>query len=92
MHISDGVNRKPKSTLARSAHSLGSLGGIFSGTKRDPGISTEGFSKSEETLDSMKHSVTETEDTDSDTEENSDKTTDTEAKTVPPIVVRKFVK
>ncbi|XP_057666827.1 CBY1-interacting BAR domain-containing protein 1, partial [Diorhabda carinulata] len=72
-----------KSSLFRSTGSLGSLGAIFSSTykKKTPGIPNpkEKLSKSEETLDSMKHSVSESEEeSETDTIENISSTSENE--------------
>lgn len=83
--------------MFRSTHSLGSLGAIFSGShnKRIPGIqhSKEKLNKSEETLDSMKHDGSESEDEISVSDEesddsNEDRSEDKES----PVVVRRIAK
>ncbi|XP_018568794.1 protein FAM92A isoform X2 [Anoplophora glabripennis] len=65
-----------KSSLFRSTGSLGSIGGIFSTTQRNknvagiPHLSERSHFKSEETLDSMKHSISDSNGSESQEEEN----------------------
>ncbi|XP_063922713.1 CBY1-interacting BAR domain-containing protein 1 isoform X1 [Zophobas morio] len=54
-------------SLFRSANSLGSLGALFSSNPKKPDGIPRSRSKSQETLDSMKQSISETEDSLSDT-------------------------
>ncbi|CAG9862837.1 unnamed protein product [Phyllotreta striolata] len=90
-----------KNTLFRSTGSLGSLGNIFSSNqkKRTPGIpDLNKLSKSEETLDSIKNSATDTEESDEDTVQDvtissEDYVEEVEVGKKPsPIVVRKYKK
>ncbi|CAH1117778.1 unnamed protein product [Phaedon cochleariae] len=96
LRIPDTIQYKSSrtSSLFRSSNSLGSLGMIFSSThnKRTPGIpsiSKEKLSKakSEDTLDSMKNSISESEEeNESESEENATSSDNKNS----PIVIRKF--
>ncbi|KAJ8973593.1 hypothetical protein NQ317_010030, partial [Molorchus minor] len=86
-HQSPGHKRH----LFKSTGSLGSLGAIFSSThnKKTPGIpsSTQNFqqSKSEETLDSMKHSISDTSDASESENEDSSENNSSDEKYSPAI-------
>ncbi|XP_023012346.2 CBY1 interacting BAR domain containing protein Fam92 isoform X1 [Leptinotarsa decemlineata] len=94
LRIPDTIHHKTvrKSSIFRSSGSLGSLGTIFSSTqnKKTPGIpnTKEKLSKSEDTLDSLKHSITESEEDDSNTEEYGSSSDNRNS----PTLVRKFRK
>ncbi|KAG5889636.1 hypothetical protein JTB14_028916 [Gonioctena quinquepunctata] len=95
LRIPDTIHHKTmrKSSIFRSSSSLASLGVIFSSNhnKKKPGIPNprEKLSKSEDTLDSMKHSLSESaEEEDSDSEETVTSSDDKNS----PTLVRKFRK
>nr|CAH7756168.1 unnamed protein product [Callosobruchus chinensis] len=90
LHSTDKTQHKfsSKRPIFRSSGSLGSLGTIFTSQyKKTPGIpDSKKFSKSEETLDSMKRSSSES---DSEEESEDDETMSSDEDKVSPIMVRK---
>ncbi|KAJ8958564.1 hypothetical protein NQ314_006403 [Rhamnusium bicolor] len=87
--LSNTIHRQapvPGTSLFNSAGTLGSLGAIFSSThnKKTPGIpdlkQKSQCSKSEETLDSMKQPISDSEETENDSEDISENATSSEEK------------
>ncbi|RZC43141.1 protein FAM92A1, partial [Asbolus verrucosus] len=83
LRMPETVRNTRSKGLFRASNSLGSLGALFSANhKRDKGIPST-ISKSEETLDSMKQSISETEESLSDTANISENLSDTEEPSTP---------
>ncbi|CAH0556436.1 unnamed protein product [Brassicogethes aeneus] len=86
LRMAENIQSTSRTSLFRSTNTFGSLGAIFSQNKKETKNNLpKKFSKSEETLDSIKHSVT-----DSDDEVSEENLTDTEDKSSPILVNRQY--